>query len=132
VLAGGHDKIYPPEHKDLLAALLAQGAAISEMPLGHPAAGSTPKNPTAVAQGFVNEPAKTQQQQGQQQEMEHGLYAFLQEVQDASYGSVGQVGKRVEHHGAPRELSVLADDNCNACANRDFASAVNQLASAVG
>jgi DNA processing protein len=35
VLAGGHDKIYPPEHKDLLAALLAQGAAISEMPLGH-------------------------------------------------------------------------------------------------
>ena len=34
-LAGGHDKIYPPEHEDLLAALLAQGAAISEMPLGH-------------------------------------------------------------------------------------------------
>ncbi|MBR0696011.1 DNA-processing protein DprA [Bradyrhizobium lablabi] len=35
VLAGGHDKIYPPEHVDLLAALLDQGAAISEMPLGH-------------------------------------------------------------------------------------------------
>ncbi|QPF82231.1 DNA-protecting protein DprA [Bradyrhizobium genosp. L] len=35
VLAGGHDKIYPPEHADLLAALLDQGAAISEMPLGH-------------------------------------------------------------------------------------------------
>lgn len=35
VLAGGHDKIYPPEHEDLLAALLEQGAAISEMPLGH-------------------------------------------------------------------------------------------------
>lgn len=35
VLAGGHDKIYPPEHEDLLTALLAQGAAISEMPLGH-------------------------------------------------------------------------------------------------
>ncbi|MES5484781.1 DNA-processing protein DprA [Bradyrhizobium sp. INPA03-11B] len=35
VLAGGHDRIYPPEHEDLLAALLAQGAAISEMPLGH-------------------------------------------------------------------------------------------------
>jgi DNA processing protein len=34
-LAGGHDKIYPPEHEDLLAALLEQGAAISEMPLGH-------------------------------------------------------------------------------------------------
>ena len=36
VLAGGHDKIYPPEHEDLLAAILeAGGAAISEMPLGH-------------------------------------------------------------------------------------------------
>ncbi|MBR0875252.1 DNA-protecting protein DprA [Bradyrhizobium tropiciagri] len=35
VLAGGHDKIYPPEHEDMLAALLARGAAISEMPLGH-------------------------------------------------------------------------------------------------
>ncbi|WGR91798.1 DNA-processing protein DprA [Bradyrhizobium sp. ISRA443] len=35
VLAGGHDRIYPPEHDDLLAALLDQGAAISEMPLGH-------------------------------------------------------------------------------------------------
>jgi DNA processing protein len=36
VLAGGHDKIYPPEHEDLLAALIESGgAAISEMPLGH-------------------------------------------------------------------------------------------------
>jgi DNA processing protein len=35
VLAGGHDRIYPPEHEDLLAALLETGAAISEMPLGH-------------------------------------------------------------------------------------------------
>jgi DNA processing protein len=35
VLAGGHDRIYPPEHGDLLAALLQSGAAISEMPLGH-------------------------------------------------------------------------------------------------
>ena len=35
MLAGGHDRIYPPEHEDLLAALLEQGAAISEMPLGH-------------------------------------------------------------------------------------------------
>src|SRR5580698_1114657 len=36
VLAGGHDKIYPPEHEDLLAAIMeAEGAAISEMPLGH-------------------------------------------------------------------------------------------------
>jgi len=36
VLAGGHDRIYPAEHEDLLAAILdAKGAAISEMPLGH-------------------------------------------------------------------------------------------------
>jgi len=34
-LAGGHDKIYPPEHEDLLTTLLETGAAISEMPLGH-------------------------------------------------------------------------------------------------
>jgi DNA processing protein len=36
VLAGGHDCIYPPEHGDLLTAILDhEGAAISEMPLGH-------------------------------------------------------------------------------------------------
>ena len=35
VLAGGHDRIYPPEHGDLLASLLESGAAISEMPQGH-------------------------------------------------------------------------------------------------
>ena len=35
VLAGGHDRIYPPEHEDLLAAMLEHGGAISEMPLGH-------------------------------------------------------------------------------------------------
>jgi DNA processing protein len=36
VLAGGHDKIYPPEHEDLLADIIRNGgAAISEMPLGH-------------------------------------------------------------------------------------------------
>jgi len=36
VLAGGHDRIYPPEHKELLAAIIAHGgAAISEMPPGH-------------------------------------------------------------------------------------------------
>lgn len=34
-LAGGHDRIYPPEHQDLLEAILPSGAAISEMPLGH-------------------------------------------------------------------------------------------------
>lgn len=35
VLAGGHDRIYPPEHESLLAEMLASGGAISEMPLGH-------------------------------------------------------------------------------------------------
>jgi DNA processing protein len=35
VLAGGHDRIYPPEHADLLEDLLGSGAAISEMPIGH-------------------------------------------------------------------------------------------------
>jgi len=34
VLAGGHDRIYPEQHTDLLDALLADGAAISEMPFG--------------------------------------------------------------------------------------------------
>jgi DNA processing protein len=33
VLAGGHDRIYPAEHKDLVEAILPQGAAVSEMPL---------------------------------------------------------------------------------------------------
>jgi DNA processing protein len=35
VLAGGHDRVYPPEHEDLLEAMLRSGAAVSEMPLGH-------------------------------------------------------------------------------------------------
>jgi DNA processing protein len=36
VLAGGHDRIYPPEHEDLLGTIVESGgAAISEMPLGH-------------------------------------------------------------------------------------------------
>jgi DNA processing protein len=34
VLAGGQDRIYPPEHADLLEKLLEHGAAIAEMPLG--------------------------------------------------------------------------------------------------
>jgi DNA processing protein len=33
VLAGGHDRIYPSEHVDLLEQILPEGAAISEMPL---------------------------------------------------------------------------------------------------
>src|SRR5262245_40766203 len=34
VLAGGHDRIYPPEHAELADAILSDGALISEMPLG--------------------------------------------------------------------------------------------------
>jgi DNA processing protein len=34
VLAGGHDCIYPPEHEGLAEAILAEGAVVSEMPLG--------------------------------------------------------------------------------------------------
>jgi len=34
VLAGGHDRVYPPEHAGLVDALLEAGAAISEMPFG--------------------------------------------------------------------------------------------------
>jgi DNA processing protein len=33
VLAGGHDRIYPPEHAELADAIAADGALISEMPL---------------------------------------------------------------------------------------------------
>ena len=33
VLAGGHERIYPAEHADLLESMLAEGAAVSEMPL---------------------------------------------------------------------------------------------------
>ena len=34
VLAGGHDRVYPPEHHELADTILADGALISEMPLG--------------------------------------------------------------------------------------------------
>jgi DNA processing protein len=34
VLAGGHDRIYPPEHEDLLHAILDNGAVVTEMPIG--------------------------------------------------------------------------------------------------
>jgi DNA processing protein len=34
VLAGGQDKIYPPQHESLLSDILPAGAALSEMPLG--------------------------------------------------------------------------------------------------
>jgi DNA processing protein len=34
VLAGGHNRIYPPEHEELLDQIVETGIAISEMPLG--------------------------------------------------------------------------------------------------
>ena len=34
VLAGGHDRLYPAEHADLLDAMLTDGAAVTEMPFG--------------------------------------------------------------------------------------------------
>jgi DNA processing protein len=34
VLAGGHDRVYPHEHEELLDAILPAGVALSEMPLG--------------------------------------------------------------------------------------------------
>jgi DNA processing protein len=34
VLAGGHNRIYPPEHEELLDTIVETGIAISEMPLG--------------------------------------------------------------------------------------------------
>jgi len=34
VLAGGQDRVYPPEHVELLDAILPAGLALSEMPLG--------------------------------------------------------------------------------------------------
>ena len=34
VLAGGHDRIYPPEHAELVDAIATDGAVVSEMPLG--------------------------------------------------------------------------------------------------
>ena len=34
VLAGGHDRLYPAEHADLLDAVLRTGVAVSEMPIG--------------------------------------------------------------------------------------------------
>ncbi len=33
VLAGGHERIYPPEHNDLALEILSNGAVISEMPI---------------------------------------------------------------------------------------------------
>jgi DNA processing protein len=50
VLAGGHDKIYPPEHEQLLDEIVKTGAAVSEMPLGwEPRARDFPRRNRIIA-----------------------------------------------------------------------------------
>ena len=56
-------------------------------------------NPSAAAQSFVNESAKAEQQQGEQQEVKQRLYPFLQDSQEPSDGAGAQVGQRIENHG---------------------------------
>lgn len=49
-LAGGPDRIYPPEHTGLLARLLERGAAVTEMPLGwEPRARDFPRRNRLIA-----------------------------------------------------------------------------------
>ena len=50
VLAGGHDKPYPPEHAEFLNELVEKGAAVSEMPLGwEPRARDFPRRNRIIA-----------------------------------------------------------------------------------
>jgi DNA processing protein len=50
VLAGGHDRVYPPEHEGLMEAILPDGAAVSEMPLGwEPRARDFPRRNRLIA-----------------------------------------------------------------------------------
>ena len=50
VLAGGQDRIYPPEHTSLLEQLLPAGAAVSEMPMGwEPRARDFPRRNRLIA-----------------------------------------------------------------------------------
>ena len=62
VLAGGHDHIYPREHAELADAILAQGALVSEMPVGHePRARDFPRRNRLISglcAGIVVEAAK--------------------------------------------------------------------------
>ncbi|QCI68585.1 DNA-processing protein DprA [Phreatobacter stygius] len=50
VLAGGHDRIYPPENQPLVARILETGCVISEMPMGHePRAKDFPRRNRLIA-----------------------------------------------------------------------------------
>jgi DNA processing protein len=55
VLAGGHSRIYPPEHEDLLLKIVGDaGAAISEMPLAHaPRAADFPRRNRLISGAAV-------------------------------------------------------------------------------
>src|SRR5207253_6675499 len=55
VLAGGHNRIYPPEHEDLLNAIVTEaGAAISEMPIDHgPRAADFPRRNRLISGASV-------------------------------------------------------------------------------
>ena len=55
VLAGGHNRIYPPEHEDLLSSIVSgTGAAISEMPLDHgPRAADFPRRNRLISGAAV-------------------------------------------------------------------------------
>jgi len=55
VLAGGHNRIYPPEHEDLLLAIVSDaGAAISEMPIDHgPRAADFPRRNRLISGASV-------------------------------------------------------------------------------
>lgn len=50
VLAGGQDKIYPPEHGELVEEIVLDGAAVSEMPMGwEPRARDFPRRNRIIA-----------------------------------------------------------------------------------
>lgn len=50
VLAGGQDKIYPPEHSELVEEIVLDGAAVSEMPMGwEPRARDFPRRNRIIA-----------------------------------------------------------------------------------
>jgi DNA processing protein len=55
VLAGGHSRIYPPEHEDLLTSIVSgTGAAISEMPIEHgPRAADFPRRNRLISGASV-------------------------------------------------------------------------------
>jgi DNA processing protein len=91
VLAGGNDKIYPPEHEDLLDAILAQGgSAISEMPLGHvPRARDFPRRNRLIS-GVA---ARIAAEQGRE------VFAVPGSPLDPRAECADQAGRHADHRG---------------------------------